>query len=129
MAAFVAAIVIGAAVAGALIALPLWLFATRATAVYNWFVVAGLAAGVLLAVTGRVVRGARHAPSMAGHLRAAALRAARGALRVLAVAALVVAVLLAYTRGGVLLGLAATPVAAGLAGAVLFLPYRRRSTG
>ena len=123
VAAFLVAIVIGAAAAGALIALPLWLFATRATVVYNWFVVVGLAGGVLAAVAARVLRGARRAPSMAGHLRGAAIRAARGAARTLAVAVLAVVALLAFTRGGTLLGLAATPVVAALAGAVLFLPF------
>ena len=90
VAAFLVAIVVGAAAAGALIALPLWLFATRATVVYNWFVVVGLAGGVLAAVAARVLRGARRAPSMAGHLRGAAIRAARGAARTLAVAVLAV---------------------------------------
>ena len=123
VAAFLVAIVVGAAAAGALIALPLWLFATRATVVYNWFVVVGLAGGVLAAVAARVLRGARRAPSMAGHLRGAAIRAARGAARTLAVAVLAVVALLAFTRGGTLVGLAATPVAAALAGAVLFLPF------
>ncbi|MDE0447626.1 MAG: hypothetical protein OXH96_13215, partial [Spirochaetaceae bacterium] len=74
VAAFLVAIVAGAAVAGALIALPLWLFATRATGVYNWFVVVALAAGALAATAGRVVRDARSAPSGAGYLRAWALR-------------------------------------------------------
>ena len=126
VAAFLVAVVAGAAVAGALIALPLWLFATRATGVYNWFVVAGLASGVLAAIAGRVVRGARSAPSVAGYLRSWALRAARCALRMLAVAALVVGVLLAFARGGTLAGLVAAPAAAVLAGAVLFLSFPRR---
>ena len=126
VAAFLVAIVAGAAVAGALIALPLWLFATRATGVYNWFVVAGLAAAVLAAIAGRVMRGARSAPSVTGYLRTRALRAARGALRMLAVAALVVGALLAFARGGTLAGLVAAPVAAVLAGAALFLSFPRR---
>lgn len=123
VAAFLVAVVAGAAAAGALIALPLWLFATRATIVYNWFVVVGLAVGVLAAVVGRVVRLARSAPSVAGHLGAWTLRAARGALRMLAVAALVVGALLAFARGGTLAGLVAVPVVAVLAGAALFIPF------
>ena len=126
VAAFLVAIVAGAAVAGALIALPLWLFATRATGVYNWFVVIALVTGVLAAVAGRVVRGARSAPSVAGYLRAWTLRAARCALRVLAVAALVAGALLAFARGGTLAGLLAAPVAAALAGAVLFVSFPGR---
>ena len=125
VAAFLVAIVVGAAAAGALIALPLWLFATRATVVYNWFVAVGLAAGVLAAVAGRVLRGARGAPGMAGHLRAVAVRAARGSTRTLVVAALAVIALLAFTRGGVLAGLATAPVVAVLAGAALFIPFPR----
>ena len=121
VAAFLVAIVVGAAAAGAVIALPLWLFATRATAVYNWFVVVGLAGGVLAAVAARVLRGARRAPSMAGYLRGAALRAARAAARTLAVAALVVVALLAFTRGGTVVGLVTVPVVAALAGAALFI--------
>ena len=120
------AIVAGAAAAGALIALPLWLFATRATAVYNWFVVVGLAGGVAAAVVGRVLRGARGAPGTAGHLRRTAARAARGAARALAVAALAVAALLVFARGGTLAGLAAAPIVAVLAGAALFIPFPRR---
>ena len=128
VAAFLVAIVAGAAVAGALIALPLWLFATRATGVYNWFVVVALASGVLAAVAGRVVRGGRSAPSVAGYLRAWAVRAARVVLRLLAVAALVVVALLAFARGGTVAGLLAAPVAAALAGAVLFTSSPGRGT-
>ena len=128
VAAFLVAIVAGAAAAGALIALPLWLFATRATAVYNWFVVVALAAGVLAAGAGRMVRAARSAPSVAGHLRACAVRTARGALRMLAVAALVVGALLAFARGGTLAGLVAAPVVAVLAGAALFISFPGRGT-
>lgn len=128
VAAFLVAVVAGAAAAGALIALPLWLFATRATGVYNWFVVVALAAGVLAAVAGRVVRGARSAPSVAGYLCARARRAARAALRMLAVAALVAGALLAFVRGGPLAGLVAVPVVAVLAGAALFISLPGRGT-
>ncbi|MCY4483642.1 MAG: hypothetical protein OXC12_12240 [Spirochaetaceae bacterium] len=126
VAAFLVAIVAGAAAAGALIALPLWLFATHATVVYNWFVVVGLAGGVTAAVVGRVLRRARRAPSTAGHLRRTAARAARGAARALAVAVLAVVALLVFARGGTAAGLAAAPIVAVLAGAVLFIPFRRR---
>ena len=128
VAAFLVAVVAGAAAAGALIALPLWLFATRATGVYNWFVVFALASGMLAAVAGRVVRGARSAPSVAGYLRAWALRAARGTLRVLAVAVLLVGAVLAFARGGTLAGLVAAPAAAVLAGAALFISVPGRGT-
>ena len=126
VAAFLVTIVAGAAVAGALIALPLWLFATRATGFYNWFVVVALACGALAAAAGRVVRRARSAPSVAGYLRSWALRTARGALRMLAVAALAAGVLLAFARGGTLAGLVAAPVAAVLAGAALFISFPGR---
>ena len=126
VAAFLVAIVVGAAAAGALIALPLWLFATHATVVYNWFVVVGLAGGVAAAVVGRVLRRARGVPRTAGHLRRTAARAARGAARALAVAVLAVAALLVFARGGTAAGLAVAPLVAVLAGAVLFIPFRRR---
>lgn len=122
VAAFLVATVVGAAAAGALIALPLWLFATRATGLYNWFVVVALAAAVVAAVAGRVLRGARGAPGMAGHLRTVAVRAVRGATRALVVTALAVVALLAFTRGGTLAGLAIAPVVAVLAGVALFIP-------
>lgn len=125
VAAFLVAVVVGAAAAGALIALPLWLFATRATTAYNWFVVVAMAAGVLAAVTARVLRGAHRTSGKAGRLRAAVLRVMSGAARSLAVAVLAVAALLAFTRIGTWAGLVATPVAAVLAGAVLFLPRTR----
>ena len=127
VAAFLVAVVVGAAAAGALIALPLWLFATRATEVYNWFVVVGLAAGVAAAVAVRVLRGARGAPSMAGHLRRTTARAARGLARALVVAVLAVAALLAFTRAGTVAGLVTVPVVAVLAGAALFIRFPRRS--
>ena len=129
VAAFLVAVVVGAAAAGALIALPLWLFATEATAVYNWFVVVGVAAGVLAAVVARVLRGAHAAPSVAGYLRAALGRAARAAARSLAVAVLAVAALLIFARWGTWAGVAAIPVLAALAGAALFVPRTRSRTG
>jgi hypothetical protein len=129
VAAFLVAVVAGAAAAGALIALPLWLFATQATTVYNWFVVAGVGACVLAVVVARVLRGARTAPSVAGYLRAAVGRAARGTARSLAVALLAVAALLVFARWGTWAGLAAIPVLAVLAGAALFVPHTRSQTG
>lgn len=129
VAVFLVAVVAGAAAAGALIALPLWLLATRATAVYNWFVVVGAAAGVLAVVAARMRRGARAAPSVAGHLRATALRAARGAARALAVAVLALVALLVFARWGAWAGLATIPVVAALAGAALFVPVTGNKSG
>ena len=125
VAAFLVAVVTGAAASGAAIALPLWLFATRATQLYNWFVVIAVTAGVLAAVAARVLRGARGAPNMAVYLRAAAGRVARGAVRMLAVAVLAGAALLCFARWGTWAGLAALPVLAALAGAALFARRQR----
>ena len=126
VAAFLVALVTGAAASGAAIALPLWLFATRATQVYNWFVVIAVAAGVMAAVAARVLRGARSAPNLAAHLRAAAIRVAGGVVRMLAVAVLAVAALLCFARWGTWAGLVSLPVLAGLAGAALFVRRTRR---
>ena len=79
--AFVGVVVLGAAGCGVVIAVPLWLFATRATGVYNWLVVAA-AAGLLVAVGAtRLLRGARRAPSVARYLRTSAAVAAQVAGR------------------------------------------------
>lgn len=119
--AFVAAVVLGAAVCGFVIAVPLWLLATRATAVYNWLVVAA-AAGLLVAVGAtRLLRGARRAPSVARYLRTSAVVAAQVAGRGAGVSIVLLLEVTLFVRWGTLPGLLALPVALLLAGLLLFI--------
>lgn len=119
--AFVAAVVLGAAACGVLIAVPLWLLATRATGVYNWLVVAA-AAGLLVSVgLTRLVRGARRAPSVARYLRSSAVVAAQVAGRGAGVLFVLLLEVSLFVRWGTLPGLLALPVALLLVGLLLFI--------
>ena len=119
--AFVAAVVLGAAACGVVIAVPLWLLATRATGVYNWLVVAA-AAGLLVSVgLTRLVRGARRAPSVARYLRSSAVVAAQVAGRGAGVLIVLLLEVSLFVRWGTLPGLLALPVALLLVGLLLFI--------
>ena len=119
--AFVAAVVLGAAACGIVIAVPLWLVATRATAVYNWLVVAA-AAGLLVSVgVARLLRGARRAPSVARYLRTSAVVAAQVAGRGVGVLIVLLIEVALFVRMGSLPGLLALPVALLLVGLLLFI--------
>ena len=119
--AFLAAVVLGAAACGAVITVPLWLLATRATGVYNWLVVA--AAGAVLGAAGaaRLLREARRAPSVAHYLRTTAVVGAKVAGRVAGVLVLVLLELMLFVRWGTLPGLLALPLVLVLAGLLLFI--------
>ena len=119
--AFVGAVVLGAAGCGVVIAVPLWLLATRATAVYNWLVVAA-AAGLLVAVGAtRLLRGARRAPSVARYLRTSAVVAAQVTGRGAGVLIVVLLEVTLFVRWGTVPGLLALPVALLLVGLLLFI--------
>ena len=127
--AFVGAVVLGSAACGVVIAVPLWLLATRATGVYNWLVVAA-AAGLLAAVGAtRLYRGARRAPSMARYLRTCAVLAAQVAGRGVGVLTVLLLEVTMFVRWGTLPGLLAAPVAVILVGLLLFVrPTAARAT-
>ena len=119
--AFVCAVVLAAAGCGVVIAVPLWLLATRATGVYNWLVVAA-AAGLLVAVGAtRLLRGARRAPSVARYLRTSAVVAAQVAGRGAGVLIVVLLEVTLFVRWGTVPGLLALPVALLLVGLLLFI--------
>ena len=127
VAGFFVAVVLGAAAAGAAIAVPLWLFATHATLAYNWFVVAACAGAVLGVVVSRVVRGARRALDRSRYLRRLAVTALGAGARTLAVVALVLGEFTVFARWGTVPGLIVLPVAGALAGVALFVPWRART--
>ncbi len=112
-----------AAVCGLIIATPLWLFATRATASYNVFVavVAVAALGGTLAV--RLARRTRQAHSG----RRALVSGAQVLARTVAAIAIACAHLLAFTRWGLIAGLVGLPVTLGVLGVLLFGGRRPRS--
>ena len=113
-------VVLGAAACGAAIAAPLWLFATRATTAYNWFVVVAAGAAVLATLAARVVRGARRAASAGHYLRAVSAAGARFAGRSAAVATLAAGALMVFARWGIVPGVLALPLVLVLIGLVLF---------
>ena len=128
VAGFLVAVVLGAAAAGAAITAPLWLFATRATPAYNWFIVIAVAGVLCTAAAARLVRGARRAPSVGRYLCRAAAAGARIAGRAAAVAALALLELMVFTRWGTLPGLLALPLLLVLVGILLFArPARSRN--
>ena len=119
--AFVGAVVLGAAACGVVIAVPLWLLATRATEVYNWLVVAA-AAGLLGSVGAtRLLRGARRAPSVARYLRTSAFVAVQVAARGAGVLIVLLLEVALFVRWGTLPGLLALPVTLILVGLLLFI--------
>ena len=121
VAAFLAAVVVGAAACGVVITVPLWLLATRATGVYNWLVVAAAAAVLGAVGAARLLRGARRAPSTARYLRTSAVVTAQVAGRGAGVLILVLLELTLFVRGGTLPGLLALPVVLVLVGLLLFV--------
>ena len=121
VAAFLAAVVLGAAACGVVITIPLWLLATRATGVYNWLVVVAAGAVPVAVGAARLWRGARRAPSMARYLRTCAVVAAQVTGRVTGVLILVLLELTLFVRWGTLPGLLALPVVLVLVGLLLFI--------
>ena len=123
--AVVLAVAAAAAVCGAVIAAPLWLFATRATAAYNIFIAAAAVAAVAGTVAVRLVRRAKTTAGSHGALAGGLLIAAR------AVAVLVIGYLdlLLFSRSGAAAGLIGLPVALVLIGLLLFGRRGAEKTG
>jgi len=121
VAAFVGAVVVGAAACGVVIAVPLWLLASRATGLYNWLFVAAVAAVLGAAGAARLLRGARRAPRTARYLRTSAVVVAQVAGRVAGVLILVLLELTLFVRWGTLPGLLGLPVMLILVGLLLFI--------